>query len=383
MYCNMNMHMRQKIASLVAERRTLLRYVLLPAASVMALILGGVLLWKYALDPVRALLPSEENWQHCFDGYVINVALLGFDREAERDRYYRIYRPDTIMIAALDLQETLISLVSIPRDSYVKIHGTGGYDKINHSYMYGHDRQGVEDPHRSGMDTVLKTIEDFLGGIPVHYYVSLDMDGVAEIIDQLGGLYFNVDVEVRGDLGKGRLLLEKGYQHLDGAGFLCYVRDRGTGGDLGRTQRQQRILVAAFKQLRRQGRLSELPGLYRSLTENVETNLSFRQMASLALFGTGVEPVTIKTHAFAGVMQYAPRGSIDALNYWVIDEQARVELIEAVFGVTVPLLTQITLPGPRRPEAPPSVGEPPPPLLPPEEPLPSDHRQEIDGGNML
>jgi len=48
----------------------------------------------------------------------------------------------------------------------------------------------------------LKTIEDFLGGIPVHYYASLDMDGVAEIVDQLGGvLTMNVDVEVRSEMG--------------------------------------------------------------------------------------------------------------------------------------------------------------------------------------
>lgn len=366
--------MWQKIASLKTDRRALLRYVLLPGIIVAFLLLGGVALWKHVLNPADAF--PDEDWHLSFDQKVVNIALLGFDRNAARDKYYRLYRPDTIMIATLNFDHTSVSIVNIPRDSYVKINGTEGYDKINHSYMYGHDRPGVEDPHRSGIDTVLKTIEDFLGGIPVHYYVSLDMDGVAEIVDKLGGFYYDVDVEVRSNMGRGRLLLEQGYQHLDGKKFLYYVRDRATGGDLERSQRQQQILIAAFRQMRRQGRLGELPGLYRTLTENVETNLSPRQIAALALFGTRVEPDTIKTYVFNGEMQYAPRGSIDALNYWVIDEKARVSLINEIFGVEVALFPQMSLPGPRKPAEPSEVEES-PPIPPPAEPMPSDHRQEI------
>lgn len=367
--------MWQKIVSLTADRRALFRYVLLPAIIVTALILGGIVLWNYVLDPAHAF--PDEDWPLCFDENVVNIALLGFDRDAARDKHYRIYRPDTIMIASINLRKASVSVVNIPRDSYVKINGTEGYDKINHSYMYGHDRPGVEDPHRSGIDTVLKTIEDFLGGIPVHYYASLDMDGVAEIVDQLGGFYYDVDVEVRSKMGRGRLLLEKGYQHLDGNKFLYYVRDRVTGGDLGRARRQQKIMIAAFRQLRKQGRLRELPGIYRALTENVETNLTLRQITSLALLGARVEPDTIKTYVFSGAMQCAPRGNIDALNYWVIDEQARVKLIKEIFGVKVALLPQITLPGRRKPVLPPSKAAETPPTPSPVKPIPSDHREEI------
>ncbi|NLA11417.1 MAG: LCP family protein [Firmicutes bacterium] len=371
--------MWQKVISLTKDRKALFKYVLLPVIIVTALILGGMLLYRSAVDPERAFQSSEEDWCRHFDGKVINIALLGFDRDADRDRYYRLYRPDTIMIASIDLREVSLALVSIPRDSYVKIHGTGGYDKINHTYMYGHDRRGVEDPHRSGIETVLKTIEDFLGGVPVHYYISLDMDGVVEIIDRLGGFYYDVDVECKTNYGRGRTYLEKGYQHLNGNQFLNYVRYRAADGDLSRAERQQRIMVAAFRQLRRQGRLRELPGIYRSLSENVETDLSIRQLIALAMLGGKVEPDTIRTFVFGGEMQYAPRGSIDALNYWVIDEQARVELIVEMFGVKVPLLPQMVLPGPRQPvEQPSKNGEPalPPPSI--EEPMPSDQREDID-----
>ncbi len=375
--------MWQKITLFFTDNKTLVCYLLLPAVISAALALGGLALWKYALEPSSAF--SDEEWDNCFDHKLINLALLGFDRNAARDKHYRLYRPDTIMLVSINLPKSSVALISIPRDSYVQINGTGGYDKINHAYMYGHDRAGVEEPHHSGMETVLKTIEGFLGGIPVHYYVSLDMDGVAEIIEHLGGFYYDVDVDVRSQMGKGRLLLEKGYQHLNGAKFLYYVRDRATGGDLGRTQRQQKILIEAFRQLRRQGRLRELPGIYRALTENVETNLSLRQLASLALYGSRVEPDTIKTYFVSGEMQYAPRGSIDALNYWVIDEEARVNLIKEIFGIRVALRPQMELPGPRKPEAAPAETEEPLPTSPspltpppfPDEPIPSDHRQGL------
>ncbi len=368
--------MWQKVISLTKDRKALFKYVLLPGVLVIALALGGVLLYKYTLDPERAFTLPEEDWHRCFDDKVINIALLGFDRNAARDQYYRLFRPDTIVIASIDLREVSLALVSIPRDSYVKINGTGGYDKINHSYMYGHDRRGVEDPHQEGLDTVLKTIEDFLGGVPVRYYISLDMDGAVEIIDRLGGFYYHVDAEVRAKMGRGRLLLEKGYQHLDGKKFLYYVRDRGTGGDLGRTERQRQIMLAAFQQLRRQGRLHELPGIYRTLTENVETNLTLRQLTVLSLLGAKIGSDKISAHVFGGEMQYAPRGSIDALNYWVIDEQARVKLIEKIFGLRVALLPQITLPGPRKvtpPAKPAEVQQTPSPVEPP----PSDHWEEF------
>jgi LCP family protein required for cell wall assembly len=322
-----------------------------PLLIFLVLLLAGVCFaLGYILDPAR-LFSNDPAWAvdaelaGQFSTDRINIALLGFDRDEARDQRYSIYRPDTIMIAAIDFKNKDVSVVNIPRDSYVKIHGTDIYDKINHSYMYGHQRSGVDDPHRSGIENTLKTIQDFLGGIPIHYYVALDMDNVKEIVDSAGGFYYDVDVEVRTDYGRGSLLLEKGYQHLDGQKFLYYVRDRGTGGDVGRAQRQQRIVIAFFQHLKKNGRLQDVPELYKTVKDNMKTNLSIPQIASLALFGYRVDTENIETYVFAGSGQYAPRGGMN-ISYYVIDEKDRVELIEKVFGVMVPEREQIVLPGP-------------------------------------
>ncbi len=306
----------------------------------------------YLLDPqrlfARAEGRSETVEKEDFAGEDrINIALLGFDRSAERDKTFTIYRPDTIMIASLELEKGTVSLVNIPRDSYVAIAGGGGYDKINHAYMHGYYRPGADDPHQSGIETTLQTIEDFLGGVPAHYYVALDMDAVVEIVDRLGGVDYEVEYPVRADFGRGELLLEEGFQRLDGRSFLTYIRDRSVGGDIGRSRRQQQVLIAAFSQLKNKGSLSSLPALYRSLQDNLETNLSPAQVASLAMFGTRVEPEQIRTYVFPGSIQFAPQGEID-VSYVVIDEEARVELIREVFGAAVEQRAQIVLPGRRR-----------------------------------
>ncbi len=275
----------------------------------------------------------------------VNILLLGFDRDAGRESVYSIFRPDTIMIASLDLKERSVSLVSIPRDSYVKIAGTEIYDKINHSYMYGYNMAGVTDKHQSGVNTVIRTVEEFLGGIPVNCHVIVDMDGAREVVDRVGGVYFDVKHPVRADFGRGALLLDQGYQLLDGEKFLTFVRDRSIGGDFGRASRQQEVLVEAFRQIKERGKLRDIPAMYRSVQNNVETNLNAAQIAQLALFGLRVKAEDISMDVFTGSGQYAPRNGLN-ISYVVINEQSRVELIKKVFGVDVPAREQITLPGP-------------------------------------
>lgn len=316
------------------------------------LVAGGLALYYYANHPLRVLKPDNSlegiDWEHevarYFDRDIVNILLLGFDRTASRDKRYRLYRPDTIMIASLNFKTKKATLVSIPRDSYVKISGMEGYDKINSAYMYGYEYLGSEgNRHQSGLNTVLSTVQDFLGGVPIHYYIKMDMDAVVAIIDQLGGFDYEVEVQVR-EPGSYQLLLDKGRQHLNGSQFLDYIRFRGVDGDFGRIERQQSILISAFNQLKQAGRLTDLPPIVRSLTERVESNLTWSQMAALALFGREVDEGDIKSLVFPGSSQYASRGGQD-LFYLVINEKARVEIIKLVFGVQVDENPQIVLPG--------------------------------------
>ncbi len=336
------------------EQRKRKRMFLVSAVLLAVVVLSGSLAWSHLRHPLEILRPSDpevdESWEteiaKNFDKDVVNFLLMGFDRTAERDKVYSVYRPDTMIVVSVNFRSAEMALLSIPRDSYVNIYGHNTYDKINSAYMYGHEYgiKGIGDPHLAGITCTVKTVEELLGGIPIHYYFTVDMDGVVEIVDKLGGIYYEVEIPIKDT--NGRVLVEKGYRQLSGEDYLQYCRYRGVGGDTGRTQRQQELLIATFKQLKQAGKLVKIPQVYKSLTETVDTDLNMSQLAALALYGKEIDPEEIKSHVLAGSIQWAPRGEYD-ICYLVIDERARVELIKELFGIKVEDRPQITLPGPR------------------------------------
>lgn len=338
------------------RRQKAINIMIVVLACLAVLVGGGKVIYNYYQDTAKILQPVESedsvvDWENKiaqnFDKNIINFALLGFDKSASREDDYGegSYRPDTIMVLSINFKSEEMSIVSIPRDTYVDIHGRQGRDKINHAYMYGY-RQSEEDPHLSGIKTTVRTIQDFLGGIPVHYYVVLDMDVAEEVVDIIGGIEYDVDVAVRSHAGRGPVVVEKGPQTLDGRKFMYYVRFRADSkGDLGRIDRQQDIMIAAFEQLREKGKLTQIPDIYRSVQKNVDTNLSLSQMGALALYGMEVDPSDIDNYRFDGEGQYTPRGGQN-IYYLVPNEQQRVDIIEEVFGQRVDKRPQINLPPP-------------------------------------
>src|SRR5690606_39000503 len=125
---------------------------------------------------------------------------------------------------------------------------------------------------------------------------SVDMEVVREVVDILGGVWYNVEQPVYNN--RGTLWLKAGYQHLDGDKFLKYVRGRNySDGDITRIKNQQYILLAAFDQLKKANKIIRLPQVYASVRKNVETNLSTEQILSLAWFASqNIDKSDIGTH---------------------------------------------------------------------------------------
>ena len=118
-------------------------------------------------------------------------------------------RSDTIMILRRD-PENGASLLSIPRDLWVPIAGTGDDGKINWAYIGG--------PRR-----LAETITQALG-IPIHHYVEVDFAGFQRLVDEIGGVEICVEYAAQ-DTNSG-LVLQPGCQTLDGAMALAYARSR-------------------------------------------------------------------------------------------------------------------------------------------------------------
>jgi len=149
-------------------------------------------------------------------------------------------RSDTIMVLRQE-RNGGAALMSLPRDLWVEIAGTGKSQRINAAYNEGPERLAA-------------TVSESLG-IPVHHYVEVDFFGFKNIIDDLGGVEVCVGYGAR-DANSG-LEINPGCQVLDGVQALAFARSRhyeqwdGTEwvvdprADLGRIERQQLFMRAA------------------------------------------------------------------------------------------------------------------------------------------
>ena len=196
------------------------------------------------------------------------IMLMGVD-----ERKDDVGRSDTLMIVSLDSKNDRVSLLSIPRDTRVKIK-KHGFDKINAAYAYG------------GHKLSKSTVENLLG-IPIDHYVIVDTGSFSKIIDAVGGV--DIDVEKRmeyedpwDDNGGLVIDLKPGMQHMDGATAITYVRYRDEEGDAGRVRRQQKFMRACADKLSDPSIVTKLPAMIGEARRAVQTDLSVGDMISIA-----------------------------------------------------------------------------------------------------
>ena len=152
-------------------------------------------------------------------------------------------RSDTIMVLRRARNGGPASLLSIPRDLWVEIAGTGKKSRINSAFQ-------------DGPATLIQTVQTALG-IPIHHYAEIDFQGFKALVDAVGGV--QVCFATAAQDGHTGLYIEKpGCYLLDGVQGLAYARSRyyetyendawvrDPTSDLGRIQRQQQFVNAAL-----------------------------------------------------------------------------------------------------------------------------------------
>jgi LCP family protein required for cell wall assembly len=278
------------------------------AAALVLVLLAGAGLWAsgyYLTDYIEEMLYeaglSETPPEPAAYKGRINVLLLGTDaRKGEKTG-----RSDTIMLCSVDTDKNLMSVLSIPRDTRVRIPGRG-WDKINSATIYG------------GPDLAMKTVSDLLG-IRVNNFVLCDYEGFKDVIDALGGV--TVDVKERmyhhdpQDGGIYTIDLRPGVQRLDGEKALQYVRYRDYAlGDIDRAEQQQRFLSALAREVLQPGTVVKLPSLIVSVSKAIDTNLSLMDMKRLAVAARNMTNASIVTQTLPGRFL-----NLDGGSYWEVD----------------------------------------------------------------
>lgn len=183
-------------------------------------------------------------------------------------------RADVIMLAHVLPDQGRVQLLSIPRDLRVEIPGHGR-DKVNAAFAFG------------GAELAVETLRTNLD-IPIHHYVEIDFAGFAAIVDAVGGVEIEFANQAR-DLKSG-LSVAAGSQVLDGRQALAYARSRSyeelRGGswtfvdanDIGRTQRQQQIMVQIMREMAGPQIVVDAPDVVSGLARHMVVDSAFRDL---------------------------------------------------------------------------------------------------------
>jgi LCP family protein required for cell wall assembly len=289
---------------------------------------------KYKVLSTKSTLYDNLNTDINFsDENVINILFFGLDENAAREEEYSTFRPDTIMLISINLETESINIISIPRDSRVDIYGRSGRDKINSCFYYGSLSADSEDEYfEKGVECLIGTVSDLLGGIQINYYVGVDMDGVPDIIDTIGGVEFDVEESITLD----GITVEAGEQVLDGTHFLQLARYRYySGGDIDRVAVQQKLIKALFEQMTQTSSIMKLPKAISQTFDIINTNLSFTQITTLAFTLKDYDLDNLTTETMPGTF-----GNLYGISYWIINQSERVDFIYDNFGITATKLTQ-------------------------------------------
>ena len=250
-----------------------------------------VIEWEALIDddiPEEALAkmntgkPTGESYLTGDHAKIVNFALFGLDK---------VGSSDSIIIFSFDRVHHKLKLISIPRDSYVKVPAFGTYAKLAYPYLWG------------GAQWAVGTL-NYNFSMNITEYIAVDLGQLEDIIDMVGGVYVDLDYDEAwclrqfADYPTGRNLLH-------GAAAVAYSRLRessATDNEQKRTGRQREVLMSILEKVQTMD-WSEYPEFIRSCLGMCKTSFDNEQLMELC-----VEVVqndyTIEQHALIAYMDY-------------------------------------------------------------------------------
>ena len=261
---------------------------LLIILAVLVILVGGVFAyWKLTTRPPDVVSPTPDSEQTGQNGDNIEI----IDTETrEIGHYYTVLvvgedqlrmNTDTIMVARFDAVEKKVDVVSIPRDTVV--YYDGGYRRINSVYYRAEN---------GGIEGLMDAVEDVTGFRPDNYVV-VQTDVFVKAIDALGGVWFDVPVDMNYDDYSDndndgvvdylfQIHIDKGYQWLSGENAMKVFRFRqnndGTGypgGDWDRLEVQHNLIKALADEALKLNNLNKLYEIARIVSDSSETDLLY------------------------------------------------------------------------------------------------------------
>lgn len=264
----------------------------------------------------------------------LNVLVLGVDKSG--------LRTDSMMLVSYDLKEASANIMSIPRDTQIKVKDRRVTRKINEVHAMHDSENNMLGPMGS-----IKAVTA-LTSVPIHYYIEFDFDAIDEITDVLGPIIYDVP-DIEGN-GKGmnyddpaqdlHIHLKPGLQKLKGNQVQQFLRYRksnsgnGDGSDTSRVERQQEFIKAMIDQKVNLSLIAKLPTIFLKMKENIETNFTAGDVLKYAKYLNGLTSEKIETFSLPGESKRTSAGW-----YYVCDFEETKKLITNSFGYNAKNLT--------------------------------------------
>lgn len=189
-----------------------------------------------------------------------SVLLMGLDDDTTMNSGHT----DALIVALVDPKNKKVSLLSIPRDSYVPVAGKDISDKITNV-------------HNDGDNATIMTVEGLLN-IKIDYYTKINFNGFQSLINTIGGVDINVEENMTffDRITNQEFSLLKGEQHLNGIQALNYARFRyDAQGDFGRNLRQQQVIKSIIDDTLNIRNVTKISQILNDLGSNVKTDVDF------------------------------------------------------------------------------------------------------------
>ena len=214
-------------------------------------------------------------------------------------------RTDALMVATMDINAKTINIMNIPRDTMCNNGESGAWRKINAAY--GMSR---------GIEQTKDEIERLMGFRP-DYYVIVNFDGIAAVVDAIGGVDYEIPFRMEYDDPSQNLHidLKAGMQHLTGEQVVHFLRWRHNNdysmqypnGDEGRVATQQEFLKELASQVLTLSNITNIPKIADAVFQNVKTdltagNLLWMGMQALQINNDSIQFFTLPGY---GAMSYA------------------------------------------------------------------------------
>ncbi len=241
-------------------------------------------------------------------GGTVNFLIVGKDHVGANT--------DMILVASLNQKENKLTMLSIPRDTRVNFHGNR---KINSVYGYA-GYKGMK------KEEALINVVSQTSGLPIHYYAIINLRAFREIVDELGGVEFNVERDYHYDdpFQDLHIHIDKGYQTLDGEKAEGLIRFRAdyVEGDIKRVGVQQEFLMALIAQKVQMKYISQVPDIYDKVRDDVISNMKVSDVLDFAKSAVSVQS---ETHLLPGTFSTT---SSD----WIQNKEETEALIRDAFG---------------------------------------------------